>query len=81
MKDKESAESAVEKGWDYYILYTVGWKLEFNLYLLKEYLTVGSKSFLRKDREILFTGISQLYSGLVPILKQRSCLRLLNEFA
>ena len=29
--------------------------------MFKEYLRIGSKSFLRKDREILFTGINSLY--------------------
>lgn len=48
--DSETAESALEKGWDAYSIYAAYWKLSFNLYILKEYLNVGSKSFLRKDR-------------------------------
>lgn len=50
IRDNETAESALEKGWDTYSIYAAYWKLSFNLYLLKEYLNVGSKSFLRKDR-------------------------------
>jgi hypothetical protein len=46
----ENTESSLEKGWDAYSIYSVHWKLSFNLYILKEYLMVGSKSFLRKDR-------------------------------
>lgn len=73
----ENAEGALEKGWDAYSIYAIHWKLSFNIYILKEYLMVGSKSFLRKDRDILFTGINNFYAELVPILKSRGCYKLL----
>lgn len=57
------------------------WKISFNLYMLQEYLRVGSKSFLKKDREILFTGISNLYHGLVPTLSAKKNFKLLKDLA
>ncbi len=57
------------------------WKLSFNIYMLKEYLNVGNKSFLRKDREILFTGINNFYEKILPKLKEKGKYRLLSEIA
>jgi hypothetical protein len=39
---------------------------------------VGSKSFLRKDRDILFTGINNFYNDLIPVLKSGGCEKLLH---
>jgi hypothetical protein len=39
--------------------------------MLKEYLNVGSKSFLRKDREILFTGINNFFEKILLKLKEK----------
>ena len=39
--------------------------------MLKEYLSIGSKSFVRKDRDIIFTGIAKLQEQLVPVLLER----------
>ena len=49
--------------------------------MLQEYLRVGGKSFLKKDREILFTGISNLYAQLVTSLTQKRNIKLLKELA
>ena len=48
--EKETAESALQKGWDFYMNYSDHWKVIFNLYILEEYLRIGGKSFLKKDR-------------------------------
>ena len=57
------------------------WKISFNLYILKEYLVIGGKSFLRRDREILFTGISSLFNEFVPVCLQKKSMKLLSELA
>ena len=49
--------------------------------MLKEYLNVGSKSFLRKDREILFTGVNNFFEKILPKLKEKGKYRLLSEIA
>ena len=77
----ESAEGALLKGWDQYLQYCEEWRISFNLYILDEYLRFGGKSFLKKDREILFTGISNLYNGLVGTLAERKNFKLLKELA
>ena len=56
----DSREDALGKGWDHYLLYAEYWKLSLNIYMLREYLSIGSKSFVRKDRDIIFTGIGKL---------------------
>jgi hypothetical protein len=62
----------LEKGWDSYMCFVDEWKLSLNIYMLQEYLRVGGKSFLKKDREILFTGISNLYAQLVTSLTKKN---------
>ena len=42
------------------MLYAEYWKLSLNIYMLREYLSIGSKSFVRKDRDIIFTGVGKL---------------------
>lgn len=69
------------KGWDDYMNYTQYWKMCFNLYMLQEYLRIGGKSFLKKDREIVFTGISNLYNELIPRLAKKNQIKFLKEFA
>jgi hypothetical protein len=81
LAEGETAESALLRGWDCFLRYCEEWRLSFNLYMLEEYLQFGGKSFLKKDREILFTGIANLYSELVPTLAGRRSFRLLKEFA
>ena len=46
--------------------------------MFKEYLSVGGKSLVRKDREIIFTGINKIYQQLVPLLLTRQHYRLLE---
>lgn len=50
LKENETAESALQEGWDSYMCFTDQWKMSFNIYILQEYLRIGGKSFLKKDR-------------------------------
>lgn len=77
----ESGEVALATGWDAYLRFCGGWRLEFNLFMLEEYLRVGGKSFVRKDREVVFTGVSNLYQGIVGGLAQNGAVRLLSALA
>lgn len=73
-----SCEAALERGWEVYMGYVEEWKISLNVYMLQEYVRAGGKSFLKKERQILFTGISNLYSELLPVLKGRGKLKLLH---
>lgn len=57
------------------------WRLSFNVYMLQEYLRIGGKSFLKKDREIVFTGISNVYKELIPELAAKGNIKFLKEIA
>ena len=57
------------------------YKVAFNIYILKEYLKIGAKSLVKKDKEIVFTGCGNLFSDFIPLLKQSKQLWLLIEFS
>lgn len=47
---QDDSWSALKKGWTGFIYESTLYKVSLNLYILKEYLKIGAKSLVRKDK-------------------------------
>lgn len=72
---------SLKMGWLEYMLESALYKIAFNLYILKEYLKIGAKSLVKRDKEIVFTGCGNLFTDLIPSLKRLKQLWLLIDLS
>ena len=76
---RDDPVSILEESWESYQIFLNLRRISFNLYILKDYLKVASKSLMRKDKEIIFTGCNNFLDKIIPKLCNCDCFWLLKE--